>query len=164
MNAVHLSAPVTDELHHDCHGRGEANDRGRASWPAMLSTVMSSPWRIALIAVAAVLAVDAGGTDDGAGVCVLRRCTGGYCPGCGLTRSARHLTRGQVGAAWQDHPFMVLLAVQAIVAAAIYAMLERARIGLRSLRTLAVAAAANGVLLLVIWVLRLVDGSIPRFF
>lgn len=125
---------------------------------------IASPWRIALLAIAAVLVVDAGGTDDGAGVCVFRRCTGGYCPGCGMTRSARHLSRGEVGAAWRDHPIIVLLAVQAVIAAAIYAAVRTLRPRLRSLRTLAVVASVNGVLLLAIWVVRLVDGSIPRFF
>lgn len=124
----------------------------------------SSPWRVALLAVVAVLAVDAGGTDDGAGVCVFRRCTGGYCPGCGLTRSARHLLRGEVGAAWADHPVMVLVALQAVGVAAIYGLVSGLRARLRSWRTLAIFAAANGILLLVVWVVRLVDGSIPRFF
>ena len=129
-----------------------------------LAWFVSSPWRIALLAIAAVLAIDAGGTDDGAGVCVFRRCTGGYCPGCGLTRSARHLTRGEIAASWSDHPIVALLAVQAAVAALLYASAARLRSRLRSLRTLAVVAAFNGVLVLAIWVIRLIDGSIPRFF
>lgn len=131
---------------------------------ALLTNVVSSPWRIALVAVAAVLAVDAGGTDDGPGICIFRRCTGGYCPGCGLTRSARHMTRGEVGAAWHDHPLIVFLALQAMVAALLYAAVGSLRARLRSPRTLAVVAAVNGVLLLAIWVVRLVNGSIPRFF
>lgn len=131
---------------------------GRLAW------FIASPWRLALIAIAAVLAVDAGGTDDGAGVCLFRRCTGGYCPGCGMTRSARHLTRGEVGAAWTDHPIIVLLAIQAAVGAVIYAAARNLRPRLRSSRTLAVVASINGVLILAIWIVRLVDGSIPRFF
>jgi len=125
---------------------------------------IASPWRIALLAVAAVLAVDAGGTDDGAGVCFFRRCTGGYCPGCGMTRSARHLTRGEIGAAWSDHPIIVLLAAQAAVGTLVYAAARSLRPRLRSLRTLAVVASINGVLIIAIWIVRLIDGSIPRFF
>ena len=139
----------------------EPETRTLSTW---LVWLVSSPWRIALLAVAAVLAVDAGGTDDGAGVCVFRRCTGGYCPGCGMTRSARHLTRGEVGAAWHDHPIIVLLAMQGVVGAVLFAAVRSLRPRLRSLRTLAVVAAVNGVLLLAIWIVRLVDGSIPRFF
>ena len=151
----------TDTELHGTHEYAAPDPDSLRPWPARL---VSSPWRIALLAVGAVLAIDAGGTDDGAGVCAFRRCTGGYCPGCGLTRSARHLLGGDLRAAWHDHPFMVLAAMQVAVAAALYAVASRLRTRLRSLRTLAVVAALNGVLLLVIWVVRLVDGSIPRFF
>ncbi len=125
---------------------------------------IASPVRVVLLVVAAVLAVDAGGTDDGPGVCVFRRCTGGYCPGCGMTRSARHLTRGQVGAAWQDHPFLVLAAAQAVVAAAVYGILRRIGATVNWNRVLVVLGIVNVVLIIGIWIARLVDGSIPRFF
>lgn len=131
---------------------------------AMLTWVIASPVRVAVIAAAAVLAVDAGGTDDGAGVCIFRRASGAYCPGCGLTRSARHLTRGQVGAAWNDHPWLVLVAVQAVLAGVVYAAATRARAHLRRPRNIAIVASINGALLLVVWIVRLADGSIPRFF
>lgn len=126
--------------------------------------LIASPVRIVLLAVAAVLAIDAGGTDDGPGLCVFRRCTGGYCPGCGLTRSARHLTRGQVGAAWQDHPWLVLAAAQAVVLATIVGMIRWFGARVDSNRLLAVVGVVNVVLITGIWVVRLVDGSIPRFF
>jgi hypothetical protein len=132
--------------------------------PTGFRWLVASPVRIALLVVAAVLAVDAGGTDDGPGVCVFRRCTGGYCPGCGMTRSARHLTRGQVGAAWQDHPFLVLAAAQAIVAGAAYGLLRRLGTTVNWNRVLAVLGIVNVVLITGIWIARLVDGSIPRFF
>lgn len=143
------------------HGSVEFGSGPVGSW---IRRSLVSPWRVGLLAVVAVLLVDAGGTDEGAGVCVFRRCTGGYCPGCGLTRSARHLTRAEVGAAWSDHPFVVLLAIQGLVAAALYASFRRLRERLLSVRTVAIVASANGVLLLSIWVVRLIDGSIPRFF
>lgn len=126
--------------------------------------LISSPWRLVPLLIAAVLVIDAGGTDEGAGVCVFRRCTGGYCPGCGMTRAARNLTRGEIGAAWQNHPIVVLLAIQAVIAAFIYAVARNLRARFRAPRTLAILAVVNGVLLLGIWVVRLVNGSIPRFF
>ena len=132
--------------------------------PTVFGWLIASPVRIALLVVAAVLAVDAGGTDDGPGVCVFRRCTGGYCPGCGMTRSARHLTRGQIGAAWQDHPFLVLAAAQAIVAGAAYAAVRRIGRTANWNRVLVVLGIVNVVLITGIWIARLVDGSIPRFF
>lgn len=132
--------------------------------PSGFRWLVASPVRVGLLVVAAVLAVDAGGTDDGPGVCVFRRCTGGYCPGCGMTRSARHLTRGQVGAAWQDHPFLVLAAVQAVIAAAVYGLFRRIGATVNWNRALVVLGIVNVVLIIGIWIVRLVDGSIPRFF
>lgn len=117
-----------------------------------------------MLAVGAVVAIDAAGTDDGPGVCLFRRCTGGYCPGCGLTRSARHLTRGEVGAAWRDHPWMVIVAIQLACAGVVYGVVRGvgARVDWRRLTV--PVAIVNAVLVVGIWVARLIDGSIPRFF
>jgi|GEM_PF-2964945 len=131
---------------------------------AMVSRFVSSPFGVLLLGAAAVLLVDAGGTDDGAGLCIFRRCTGGYCPGCGLTRSARHLTRGEVSASWADHPWMILVSAQVAVAAAIYAFGRRLIDRIDVSRVMLAVVASNGVLLVGIWIARLVDGSIPRFF
>jgi len=46
----------------------------------------------------------------------------------------------------------------------VYAAARSLRPRLRSLRTLAVVASINGVLIIAIWIVRLIDGSIPRFF
>ena len=140
------------------------DDVNAAAVPSGWRWFVASPFRIAVLAVAAVLLVDAGGTDDGPGICVFRRCTGGYCPGCGLTRSARHLTRGQVSAAWNDHPFLVLAAAQAAVAAVIYGVARRIGASLGWNRVLVVAGIVNLVLITGIWIVRLANGSIPRFF
>lgn len=131
---------------------------------SLLAWLVASPVRVAAVAAAAVVAVDAGGTDDGAGVCIFRRASGAYCPGCGLTRSARHLTRGQVASAWQDHPWLVLVAAQALLAGVIYAIVTSARVHLLRPRNIAIIASVNGILLLAVWIIRLIDGSIPRFF
>jgi hypothetical protein len=146
--------------HDSCHDHPPVAPRSASRMPWLIA----SPARIALLAVAAVLAIDAGGTDDGPGLCVFRRCTGGYCPGCGLTRSARHLTRGQLGAAWHDHPWLVLAAVQAIVVAAVYGIIRRIGARVDFNRFLVVLGVVNVVLITGIWIARLVDGSIPRFF
>jgi len=129
-----------------------------------VARVLSSPLGLGLLLVGAVLAINAGGTDDGPGWCVFRRCTGGYCPGCGMTRSARHLTRGQFGAAWHDHPWMVLATIQLALGGAIYGIARwiGARVAWR--RAILPLAVINASLLIGIWVVRLVDGSIPRFF
>ena len=149
---------ITDpDARHDHHVSAQPR-------PSGFRWLIASPLRIALLVVAAVLVVDAGGTDDGPGVCVFRRCTGGYCPGCGMTRSARHLTRGQIGSAWQDHPFLVLAAAQAIVAGSVYGVVRRIGRTVNWNRVLVVLGIVNVVLITGIWIARLVDGSIPRFF
>ncbi len=81
-----------------------------------------------------------------------------------MTRSARHLTRGQLGAAWQDHPFLVLAAAQAVVAGAVYWVLRWIGATVNWSRPLVVLGVVNVVLITGIWIARLVDGSIPRFF
>lgn len=148
---------IDPDSRHDHEGSTSAQPTG-------LRWILASPVRIAVLAVAAVLVVDAGGTDDGPGLCVFRRCTGGYCPGCGMTRSARHLTRGQLGAAWQDHPFLVFAAAQAVAAAAVYGVVRWVGAAISWSRILVALGIVNLVLLIGIWVVRLVDGSIPRFF
>jgi len=139
------------------------HDAGQGQRSA-LTWFVSSPARVALLAAAAVLVIDAGGTDDGPGLCVFRRCTGGYCPGCGMTRSARHLTRGHVGAAWQDHPWLVLATLQVAVAAVVVGVARWVGSKLDWSRILVPVSIVNVALLVGIWLVRLVDGSIPRFF
>jgi Protein of unknown function (DUF2752) len=125
---------------------------------------LNSPIRVAGLAAAAVLVIDAGGTDNGAGLCIFRRCTGGYCPGCGMTRSARHLTRGEFTAAWHDHPWLVLAAGQAIIAAVLWGLLRHLGRSFHTQRLVISVAVLNVVLVVGIWITRLVDGSIPRFY
>lgn len=131
---------------------------------SVLSRLLGTPARIIAFGAAAVLLVDAGGTDDGPGICVFRRCTGGYCPGCGLTRSARHLSRGELSAAWHDHPWMVLVAAQMLVATVIYWFARDLRRRLATHRVALWVAGVNVALILGIWVYRLSVGSIPTFF
>jgi len=155
---------TTPDLHDD-HEHGDACGCGEhVDQPSPLARFLSSPFRVLVLAVAAILVVDAGGTDDGPGLCVFRRCTGGYCPGCGLTRSAKHLTRGEFAAAWQDHPWLVLVAPQVLVAVAAVAVVRRLGAVVDRHRVFLVVGGLNVVLLVGIWITRLVDGSIPRFF
>lgn len=140
-------------------------DRREASGPASsIRRLLSSPLGIVVLFVGGVLIVDAGGTDDGPGLCIFRRCTGGYCPGCGVTRASRHLTRGEFAAAWKDHPWVLFAAAQAIVLAGAWGV---ARVTARRIawaRLLRVVAVANTLALVGIWIIRLVNESIPRFF
>lgn len=117
----------------------------------------------ALVGVAAVAVAGAGG-EDGPVLCPWRRCTGGHCPGCGLTRAANQLARGDVAASWALHPLAVLLAVQAAAIAVVVAVLGLARPGLvRPLRDrwLAPLVLAQVGLALAVWLVRLATGAIP---
>lgn len=111
---------------------------------------------------ALVLAAVASG-DDGPVLCPFRRCTGGYCPGCGATRAAGALARGDAAASWSHHPVVVLVAAQLIALVGVWSLAgdtirERVR------RSVDRIAMANAAALLAIWALRLATGAIPGPF
>ena len=102
--------------------------------------------------------------DDGLVLCPFRRCTGGYCPGCGSTRAVRELVGADVASAWAYSPWVVLAAVQAI---AVFAVVRATGAGALVSRAKHLALRLlwpNVGLVLGIWVFRLADGSIPRFW
>lgn len=105
-----------------------------------------------------VLAAD---RDDGVVLCPFRRCTGGYCPGCGATRAANRLVRGDIGAAWGHHPWVVLAAVQVVVFGAVLAATVPGVRPARARRAALPLLVANTVLLVVIWLVRRSTGAIP---
>ncbi|MEM9518222.1 MAG: DUF2752 domain-containing protein [Actinomycetota bacterium] len=117
-----------------------------------------------ILGVAAVVGFVATADDDGVVICLFRRCTGGYCPGCGATRATRRLVLGDIGGAWAHHPWVVLGAAQALVIGGVVAAAARGVRTQRLRRVLARIAVPNLILLVVIWGVRLVDGSIPRPF
>ncbi len=102
-------------------------------------------------------------TDDGPVLCPYRRCTGGYCPGCGLTRAGGHLLRGQLAASWAQHPYMVFLAAQLPIAGLSW-IIGSAKLKARLFGAKGKILAFNTVLLLGIWVFRLASGEIPLPF
>jgi hypothetical protein len=100
-------------------------------------------------------------TDDGVVLCPLRRCTGAYCPGCGATRAANRLVRGDVGASWSHHPWVVLAAVQAAVLAAVIVLTAPEARRPRCRRIALPLLLANSAMLIGIWIVRLSNGSVP---
>ncbi len=106
--------------------------------------------------IVALLASD----DEGVVLCPFRRCTDGYCPLCGATRSAGKLARGDLVGAWHRHPVLVLWTFQIAFFGAL-AMIARRRgrhhgLPVRNL------LMANFALLVGVWLLRLGLGDIPR--
>jgi hypothetical protein len=113
---------------------------------------------VGLVALVAVFASD----EDGPVLCPWRRCTGISCPGCGLTRAAGRLVRGDLAGAWYHHPFAVLGALQLAAAGAVH--LARPGVVPRwAARRLLPLVVANLALLVGIWVVRLATGAVPGF-
>ena len=55
-----------------------------------------------------------GGADSS--ICLFRRATAIPCPGCGLTRGFAALAKGHFGEAFLFHPFVYLIALEALAA------------------------------------------------
>ncbi len=89
---------------------------------------------------------------DGPVLCPFRRCTGGYCPLCGATRSAASLARLDPVGALRLYPALPLLAV-----AGVLAMWPQWLGSRRSDRLLAVIALA----IVAVWMARVVLGDVP---
>lgn len=96
--------------------------------------------------------------ENGPILCGFRLCTGGYCPGCGGSRAAAALLVGDLGGAWQHHPWIVLIAAQIVVLATVRALVGRLPIPLQPV------LYGNLVVGVGIWVLRLSTGAIPAPF
>jgi len=119
--------------------------------------------RLAGGALAAFVALSALSTEGGPVLCPFRRCTGGYCPGCGMTRSAGRLAHGDAAASWEQHPYLLLALAQLAVIGAAW-RLAPAVFRHRMASLLLPALIVNLALLVGIWVARLLDGSIPAPF
>ncbi len=109
-----------------------------------------------------VLGLTASG-DDGPVLCPFRICTGGYCPGCGMTRGIGAALRGDLVGSWRHHPFVLVAAIQVAIVLAVWAVVDPER--WRSLRARSsVLVAANAAVVVGIWGFRLATGAIPAPF
>jgi Protein of unknown function (DUF2752) len=111
--------------------------------------------------------------DNGPPLCPIRAVTGYWCPGCGMTRAALALGRGDWSVANRYHPWVWFLAAQLVVLAV--AQLASIR-SIQSPRTSGLADRVrnmffsasgqrvfllNGVGLIVLWIVRMATGAIP---
>ena len=95
-------------------------------------------------------------------LCPLRRVTGVWCPGCGLTRAAGWLVHADWTAAWKLHPWVFALALQVLVGAAVFAAAGPKRSSIvRDQRTITAMITAKSLGLLALWTYRLTWGSFP---
>ncbi|MGH1492973.1 MAG: DUF2752 domain-containing protein [Acidimicrobiales bacterium] len=130
---------------------------------SMASSGLARRWggpRLVLAIAAAFAALAALATDDGPVLCPIRRCSGGYCPACGMTRSGGRLLRGDLAGSWEQHPFVLIALPQVLLAAAVW------RFGARSLNgragsALKLVLALNVAVMATIWLLRMFNGTIP---
>lgn len=119
-------------------------------------------WAALAAAATTTAFVATAGTDDGPVLCPFRRCTGGYCPGCGASRGANRLVRGDVLGAWQHHPWVVVAVAQVVVIVGFVALRVPTDRGAQVRRLAAPLLVVNVATMLVIWAVRLSTGAIPR--
>jgi len=123
--------------------------------------LMSTFWfQATIVGVGFVGAALVSSGDDGTVLCPLRRCSGGYCPGCGMTRAAGELVRGNLSGAWNHHPVVFFLVAQYLAVVAIWsAGPAKAKEWVRRRNT--PLLLANTIVLVAVWAIRLGTGSIP---
>jgi Protein of unknown function (DUF2752) len=122
------------------------------------------PWRDRLLLAAPLLAAALLLTvPPGAGptICPFALATGMACPGCGMTRAASLLLRGDLDGALTFHPLILLVAVQ-LAAGWVWFLLRRTgKVRPMSPRLLASLLIGTGVIFLAVWGLRWANGSLP---
>lgn len=122
-------------------------------------------WRDRSIAIApfpgaaALLAMDP--SDDGPTLCPIALLTGVACPGCGMTRAASALLRGNIDLALDYHPLIPLIALLLVAGWSWFLMRRAGRVGPISNRVLNLVLIGAGVSLAAVWILRAATGTLP---
>ncbi|MGB5432217.1 MAG: DUF2752 domain-containing protein [Acidimicrobiia bacterium] len=116
---------------------------------------------VAIPFVAAIVLATINPSDSSPTICGFARCTGVACPGCGMTRAAGQLVRGNVVEALRYHPLILLIAAEMLGAWTIWMAHRAGWIRWRHRRWVDVAIGATAALLLVVWIVRLATGSTP---
>jgi len=99
--------------------------------------------------------------DDGVTVCPFALITGMACPGCGMTRAASSLIRGDLTTALGYHPLVPLIAVLAIGGWAWFLLRRSGRVEPLPTRWVNTILIGTGVMLLGVWAARLLSGTLP---
>ena len=126
---------------------------------------MTRVWRDRLLLAAplAVIALLASfrPVDDGVTVCPFALITGMACPGCGMTRAASSLVRGDFSTALGYHPLVPLIAVLTVGGWAWYLLRRSGRVQPLPTRWLNSILIVTGVMLVGVWAARLLSGTLP---
>jgi hypothetical protein len=112
------------------------------------------------LAVIGVLTV-ARGFEDTPTMCPFALATGMACPGCGMTRAAGQLLRGDFGAAIAYHPLVPAIALLTAVGWGWFVLRRTGRVQPMSNRALNGVLIATALALVAVWVIRLATGSLP---
>lgn len=99
--------------------------------------------------------------DRGRSVCFLRFTTGVPCPGCGMTRGLSALARRDLPQAWAYHPLAPVLVLEVGAGWVWWGLIAFRRLGLPSVRTINRLLIAHVPVLVVVWLARLLLGSVP---
>jgi hypothetical protein len=126
---------------------------------------VSTTWRDRIVFAAPATALGAlalvGPIGEGPTLCPFALCTGMACPGCGMTRAASHLIRGDVGTAVGYHPLILLVAILSVGGWAWYLLARTGRTRPIPTLWLNTILAGIGLMLLGVWVARALSGTLP---
>lgn len=100
-------------------------------------------------------------SDDGPTFCFFALCTGTACPGCGMTRAASHLVRGDLTTALDYHPLIPAAVLVVAAGWGWFVLRLTGRVKAIRQKTLNVILIGSGAALLAVWVIRLVSGALP---
>ena len=116
---------------------------------------------LAIPFVAAIALATLSPSDSSPTICVFATCTGVACPGCGMTRAAGHLVRGNVSEALRYHPLVFLVVAELLGAWTIWLAHRAGWITWRHRQWVNVVIGGTAALLVVVWIVRLVTGITP---
>lgn len=126
---------------------------------------MTTGWRDRLIIAAPFIGVlllaIVTPSEDGLTFCPFALCTGTACPGCGMTRAAASLVKGDFSGALTYHPLVLLVGLQLMAGWAWFMLRRSGRVQPLSNRALNVILIGTGLALVGVWVARLLIGSLP---
>jgi hypothetical protein len=115
---------------------------------------------LGLVALLVCLAFWDPEAEPGPRLCLFQRLTGVACPACGLTRAAALAAHGRWGAAVSLHPALPVIALEGGAAWLVWGL--RLATGRRLLaRWGAPVALATAAGLVLLWLVRLLGGSLP---
>jgi hypothetical protein len=94
-------------------------------------------------------------------LCPFALITGTACPGCGMTRAVSHLFRGEIAEAILMHPLAPLIVAEVTVTWGWFVLRRLGLVRPLPSRVAPLILVVTGMALVVVWVIRLVSGTLP---